>query len=76
MTKEQAIKTLIDLKGQIIIKKEEMIRELWRLETQENNINEKLKKYGKEIERKEVGQIPERNNCAGNCNDPWIDAVM
>lgn len=46
MTKEQIIKTLLDLKGQLIIKKEELIRELWRIETQENNINEKLKKYG------------------------------
>lgn len=44
--KERAIRILLEKKGQIIIKKEELIREIWKVETLENEINEKLKKYG------------------------------
>lgn len=46
--KERAIKILLEKKGQIIIRKEELIREIWKAETIENEINEKLKKYGSE----------------------------
>lgn len=44
--KERAIKILLEKKAQIIIRKEELIREIWKTETIENEINEKLKKYG------------------------------
>lgn len=44
--KERAIKVLLEKKYKIIIRKEELIREIWKIETTENEINEKLKKYG------------------------------
>lgn len=44
--RERTIKILLEEKSKTIIKKEELVREIWRVETIENEINEKLKKYG------------------------------
>lgn len=43
--KERTIEILLEKKRKIIIRKEELIREIWKIETIENEVNEKLKKY-------------------------------
>lgn len=48
--KERTIKDLLEKKGKIIVRKEELIREIWKIETIENEINEKLRRYGGEQE--------------------------
>lgn len=46
--RKKTLDGLVDEKSQLIIKKHELTREIWNIETRERTIDELLKKYGKE----------------------------